>query len=259
MACTSESDFDDNEYNIDCVNFFDAEDSLQSDKIYVQAEEQMFIANKCCIRGFCLFIDDALDTGSMTIIFPTSVKAHQVHRFLSDCYSFTDEKMEVGRYEFLSDIIKYAKFLYYIDAYDTLWTNYDKCLFKAMKDEEWSTTKCIPASWTVILLDPYRKHLPRSMRFIESFTAVTMLQNPTFRGEMFRDNKHTTMKLSSETLIKIMEIYVAGEDQARQESEHNDLERASFDFVSKKYKDVAETLWNSVRDNNNKRHKRCFT
>ena len=250
---TSESDFDENDYNIDCVNFYDPDDSLESDKIYLEVEDRTFIANRCCIRGFCWFIDNELGKKYMTITLPCTVKAHQVHRFLRDCYAFTAEKREVGRYEFLSNTIKYARFLEVVGAYGLLWKNYDKCLVQAMKNEEWPTTTCIPASWTVLLLDPYREHLPRSMRFIESFTAITMLQNSTFREKMFKDNKNLTIKLSSETLIRIMEIYLNAEDQARQRSEDNDLERASFDFVNKKYKDVGETLWNSIRQN--KRHR----
>lgn len=253
MSYSSESDFDENDYNIDCVNFYDPKDSLETDKVYVEAEDRTFVANRCCIRGFCWFIDEELDKKYMTITLPSAVKAHQVHRFLKDCYAFTAEKRDVGRYEFLSNIIKYARFLELVDAYDILWKNYDKCLLRAMKNEEWSTTRCIPASWTVLHLDPYREHMPKSMRFIESFTAITMLQNPTFREKMFKDNKSLTSKLSSGTLIRIMEIYVNAEDQARQKSKDNDLERASFDFVSKKYKDVGDTLWNDVRQNKRQR------
>jgi hypothetical protein len=91
------------------------------------------------------------------------------------------------------------------------------------------------------------------MRILETFTAITMLQNPTFREKMFKDNKSLTAKLSSGTLIRIMEIYTNAEDQARQKSKDNDLERASFDFVRQKYKDVGDTLWNSVRQNKRQR------
>lgn len=247
---SSDSEFDDNEYNITRLDFFDR--MVDSHEVTLYSEGKMFSANKCIIEGYCSYIDELMEIRRM-ITFPRSVKAHQVHRFLQDCYGRSDDEFKIGQYEFISDIISYAGFLSFIEARDILWKGYDKCLMQALKDEEWPTTRCIPASWTVMLLDPYRKHMPRSMRFIESFTAVTMLQNPIFREKMFMDNKMATMKLSSETLVRIMEIYLTAEDQARQKSKDNALERASFEFVTEKYKDAGEMVWNIARKSKRQR------